>query len=100
MKKLYLPITLKKLELTEATKLNRIVTTKQVRNDSAGIDVEDGLYIPGLTYVAEGETPSSNIETINLTGDHLGYDSYKLLSSYHTARRTAPSSAITITGVN
>ena len=100
LKKLYLPITLKKLELTEATKLNRIVTTKQVRNDLAGIDVEDGLYIPGLTYVAEGETPSSNIETINLTGDHLGYDSYKLLSSYHTARRTAPSSAITITGVN
>ena len=100
LKKLYLPTTLKKLELTEATKLNRIVTTKQVRNDSRGIDVEDGLYIPGLTYIADGETPSSNIETISLIGDHLGYDSYKLLNSYYAARRTAPSSAITITGVN
>ena len=94
---LYLPESIKRLELTEATKLNNIVTNFRTRKDSINQDVYPGLYIPKLTD--NSDTPTSNIEVINIIGDHMGYDSYKLLQNYYKARRTAQNSAITMTEV-
>lgn len=96
LRTLYLPSTIRMLNLVEATKLNNIVTELVERNDSHMTDVTPGLYIPGLT---DGNT-SSNIEQISLIGDCLGYDSYKLLSNYYNARLTQSSSKITVTEVD
>ena len=101
LKVLYLPSDLTVLSLTEATKLNNIVTEFRVRDDINKVDVKPGLYIPGLT---EKEPVSnkykSNIHTISLIGDWLGYDSYKLLSNYYEARKDEAVSSITITNVD
>jgi hypothetical protein len=94
---LYLPDTTKRLELTKATKLNNIVTEFRVRKDSENQDVYPGLYIPGLTD--NSVNPISAIEVINIIGDHMGYDSYKLLQNYFNARHQAAMSSITMTEV-
>ena len=101
LKTLYLPATITKLHLTEATKLNNIVTSFRARKDAINQDVYPGLYIPGLTDKNPGDSDlQSNIEEIILFGDCLGYDSYKLLSKYYNARLNAVSSKITVTDVN
>ena len=100
LKTLYLPDSIRILNLTEATKLNNIVTSYQARDDSNDIDVLPGLYIPGLTDAASASEATSNITTINLIGDCLGYDSYKLLTNYYQARSGANASYITITDVD
>lgn len=100
LKTLYLPDTIKALNLTEATKLNNIVSTYVPRQDLAEppVDVTPGLYIPGLTD--SGNAPVSNIEQITLIGDCLGYDSYVLLNNYYKAREFSTSSKITVTEVD
>lgn len=100
LRTLYLPETIKTLSLTEATQLNNIVTEYRVRDDLHNIDVKEGLYIPGLTDAATPQEATSNIVTINLIGDYLGYDSYKLLNNYYYARSGASASYITITNVD
>ena len=98
---LYLPSDLTVLSLTEATKLNNIVTEYRVRDDINDIDVKPGLYIPGLTEKNPTTNKyTSNIHTLNLIGDWLGYDSYKLLSNYYEARKDEAASYITITDVD
>jgi len=99
LRTLYLPETIKTLSLTEATKLNSIVTTFVERNDSQLTDVTPGLYIPNLTDKPAGQA-TSNIEQLVLIGDCLGYDSYKLLTNYYSARLGSSSSKITMTDVN
>ena len=97
---LYLPDTIKVLQLTEATKLNNIVTTFVERDDTSNVDVTPGLYIPGLTD-AGANTPTTKIELLSLIGDCLGYDSYKLLDNYVKARQgVATPSKITLTEVD
>ena len=99
LKTLYLPSTIRVLNLTEATKLNNIVEEFRERDDKNNIEVKPGLYIPGLTEPENG-IYRSDIATINIIGDHLGYDSYKLLNNYYTARSGASASYITITDVD
>ena len=100
LRTLYLPDTIKTLNLVEATKLNNIVTTLVERNDLQLTDVTPGLYIPGLTDRAANQAVSS-IEQLSLIGDCLGYDSYKLLQNYYEARK-APgnTSKVTLTEVD
>lgn len=100
LRTLYLPASIRALNLTEATQLKNIVTEFRVRDDTRGIDVKEGLYIPGLTDAATPQDATSEISTINLMGDYLGYDSYKLLENYYAARSGASASYITITGVD
>lgn len=101
LRTLYLPETIRTLNLTEATKLNNIVTTYRDRKDSNDVDIYPGLYIPNLTDKEPGDPElTSNINTINLLGDSLGYDSYKLLNNYYSARSGANASYITITDVD
>lgn len=100
LKTLYLPNTINILSLTEATQLNNIVTNFRVRDDLNNIDIYEGLYIPGLTDASSPENAISNINIVNLIGDHLGYDSFKLLLNYYYARRSQNSSYITVTGVD
>ena len=99
---LYLPETIKTLNLVEATKLNNIVTQYVPRQDGATppVDVTPGLYIPGLTEPSQGGTYTSKIEQLSLIGDCLGYDSYVLLNNYYQARSGSPSSKVTITEVD
>lgn len=100
LRTLYLPETIRALSLTEATQLKNIVTSFRVRDDLHDIDVKEGLYIPNLTDAATPQEASSNIVTLSLIGDYLGYDSYKLLNNYYYARSGANASYITITGVD
>jgi len=100
LRTLYLPETIKALSLTEATQLKNIVTSFRVRDDLHDIDVKEGLYIPNLTDAATPQEASSNIVTLSLIGDYLGYDSYKLLENYYYARSGANASYITMTGVD
>ena len=100
LRTLYLPETIRALSLTEATQLKNIVTSFRVRDDLNGIDVKEGLYIPGLTDAVTPQSASSNIIMISLIGDYLGYDSYKLLLNYYHARTGANASQITVTGVD
>ena len=100
LKTLYLPETIKALNLTEATKLNNIVTEFRVRDDRNEVDVKPGLYIPGLTDAVTPEAAQSNIGTLSLIGDCLGYDSYKLLKNYYYARSGASASYIAMTDVD
>ena len=100
LRTLYLPETIRALNLTEATQLRNIVTQFRVRDDLHDIDVKEGLYIPGLTDAVTPQTASSNIVTLTLIGDYLGYDSYKLLQNYYYARSDANASYITVTGVD
>ena len=53
LRTLYLPETIRTLNLTEATQLTKIVTDFRVRDDLNNIDVKEGLYIPGLTEIAQ-----------------------------------------------
>lgn len=100
LRTLYLPASIRALNLTEATQLKNIVTEFRVRDDTRGVDVKEGLYIPGLTDAATPQDATSEISTINLMGDYLGYDSYKLLRNYYSARTGANASYITVTGVD
>lgn len=100
LRTLYLPETIRNLSLTEATQLRNIVTSLRERDDLNGIDVKEGLYIPNLTDAPTPQEASSNINTINLIGDCLGYDSYKLLNNYYYARSGANASYITVTNVD
>ena len=100
LRTLYLPESIRTLNLTEATKLTNIVTSFVVRDDTNDQDVLPGLYIPGLTDAATPESATSNISTISLIGDCLGYDSYKLLNNYYHARSGANASYITVTDVD
>lgn len=96
---LYLPETLTGLGLTEAGKLTKIVTHYVQRDETNDVDVEKGLYIPGLTD-ATTSNARSRIETLSLINDHMGYDSYKLLELYYAARSGVTSgSKITMTNV-
>ena len=100
LRTLYLPETIRALSLTEATQLKNIVTNPRERDDLHDIDVYEGLYIPGLTDAATPADAQSNIVTLSLIGDYLGYDSYKLLNNYYSARTGANASYITVTGVD
>ena len=88
---LYLPRSIKALELTEAKLLNKIIETYEFpkKNENGDLVAKPGLYIEDLTDATEQELDSNEsiaIDTINIVGDALGYDSYKLLSNFYRRR--------------
>lgn len=72
---LHLPNSINTLTLKKANKLTKVISSALNENN----EPQDGLYIEGLTNT-ENAPESTNIIKISIEGDHLGYDSYKLLS--------------------
>ena len=109
----YLPASVKSLGLTEAKLLNNIIETYSypTKDDSGNLVADPGLYIAGLTDATADQLSSAEtipLHTINIVGDALGYDSYKLLDKFFTRRYaktgdassgTAATSQVTLTGV-
>ena len=80
---LYLPRTLLKLELTEARLLDHIIQTYEypVKNKNTNnLEAKKGLYIEGFTDCGNGVPYNSSLNTINIIGDSLKYDSYILMN--------------------
>ena len=97
---LYLPATITTLELNEAKLLNNIVEEYHYpvrQNDGNYVMENKGLYIKGLT---DGTSSTSAINTLIITEDSLGYDSYKLLEKYWNCIQNTSGKKITLTEVN
>lgn len=75
LKTLHLPNSINTLTLKKANKLTKVISSPLDENN----EPQDGLYIEGLTNTLTAPE-STNIIKISFDGDHLGYDSYKLLS--------------------
>ena len=72
---LYLPQTITTLILKEPTELTQLLTTRPVA-DSEG-KYPKGLYIEGLTTQIDDYTNAKTfIDTINIVGGNMGYNSY------------------------
>lgn len=86
---LYLPPSVTKLNLVEARLLRNIVEEYEVpvKNAAGDIVAKPGLYIQNLTDLKGTNTdPITNITEFNITGDYLGYDSYKLVKKFYQNR--------------
>jgi len=97
---LYLPKTITTLELNEAKLLNNIVEKYQypIRQNDGNYKMEQtGLYIEGLT---DETLDTTSLNAISITGDAMGYDSYKLLTKYWDRIDTTTGKKITMTGVH
>lgn len=97
---LYLPHSITNLELSEARMLTNLVTEYKypIRLNNGDYKMEQkGLYIEGLT---DDTLTKTNINTISLLGDNLGYNSYILLSKYWNLIKSVGEKNITMTGVN
>ena len=75
---LYLPQTITSLSLTEANLLTTLLEKVTPPSKTTGAVSEKGLYIEGL-FGAENVT---NLNSIELIGGGLGFDSYKLLKRW------------------
>ena len=96
---LYLPDTITTLELKEARLLNNIVETYNypIRQPNGSYQMENaGLYIKGLT---DGTANKTQLNTLVIEGDGMGYDSYKLLTKYWNLIQTSSGKKITMTDV-
>ena len=110
---IYLPASVKSLGLTEAKLLNNIIETYSypTKDESGNLVANPGLYIEGLTDATTAQLESTEtipLHTINIVGDALGYDSYKLLTKFFKRRYSktvdpntgaAATTQVTLTGV-
>ena len=74
---LYLPHSIKALNLVEAKNLKKLLTTTYpvTKGEKTGEYIcAEGLYIESLF----GDSPTTQIDTLSLNNVALGYDSYRL----------------------
>ena len=81
---LYLPTSIKSLELKEARLLKNLITEYEYpeANAEGKLIAKPGLYLEGMF-----DSNTTSIETLNIIGGGLGYDSYKLLNKYYSIRQ-------------
>ena len=98
---LYLSSETSELKLVEPRMLTELVENYEapVANSSGKLVAKPGLYIQGLTD--GGDSPKTNIITLDIRGGGLGYNSYKLLQKYYNATKNSRSVdyAINLTNV-
>ena len=94
---LYLPKSLTRLVLTEANLLTNLITEYEAPVEIDGkLTANPGLYIEGLF-----EPGNLDLHTIKLQGGSLGYDSYKLLSTFYNKKKSLEGDiSLTLTKVN
>lgn len=82
---LYLPTSIKSLELKEARLLKNLITEYEYpkANAEGKLIAKPGLFLEGMF-----DSNTTSIETLNIIGGGLGYDSYKLLKKYFDIRQT------------
>jgi hypothetical protein len=97
---LYLPNSISRINLQQAKLLNNIITDYAFPQMVNGKYVADrGLYIEGLTDWKTGDA-QTKVSYLNLDGQVMGFDSYKLLTLYYNARsKVQTDSQIKITDV-
>ena len=98
---LYLSSETSELKLVEPRMLTELVENYEapIANSSGKLVAKPGLYIQGLTD--GGDSPKTNIITLDIRGGGLGYNSYKLLQKYYNATKDSRSVdyAINLTSV-
>lgn len=84
---LYLSDTTATLTLVEPRMLTELVENYEypVANNNGKLIAKPGLYIKNLTD--GGDSPKTNITTLDIRGGGLGYNSYKLLQKYYDATK-------------
>lgn len=93
---LYLPHSIKALNLVEAKNLKKLLTTTYpvTKGEKTGEYIcAEGLYIESLF----GDSPTSQIDTLSLNNVALGYDSYRLAKQIIDLNTSAK---ITLKGIN
>ena len=93
---LYLPYSIKALELTEAKNLTKLLTTTYpvTKGEKTGEYIcAEGLYIESLF----GDSPTTQIDTLSLDNVALGYDSYRLAKQIIDLNAAAK---VTLKGIN
>lgn len=93
---LYLPHSIKALNLVEAKNLKKLLTTKYpvTKGEKTGEYIcAEGLYIESLF----GDSPTTQIDTLSLDNVALGYDSYRLAKQIIDLNTAAK---ITLRGIN
>ena len=97
---LYLPSSITRINLAQAKLLTNIITDYAFPQKVDGKYVaEKGLYVEGLTDWKEGNV-QTKVSYLNIEGDAMGFDSYKLLKLFYNARKqTTSDSQISITEV-
>ena len=97
---LYLPNSITRINLAQAKLLTNIVTDYAFPQKVDGKYVADkGLYVEGLTDWKEGSN-QTKVSYLNIDGDAMGFDSYKLLKLLFNARKqTTSDTQISITEV-
>ena len=95
---LYLPSGITSLKLTEARLLKNLITEyhNPTLNIEGELEAEPGLYLQGL--FENDEAPV--LDTLNILGSGMGYDSYKLLKRYYDVRKTQTASPSNIQMTN
>ena len=93
---LYLPNTLTTLELIEANLLDTVLTeySYPTRDEYGKLKAVKGLWIDGLF-----DNNSTSLNSVNLKGGALGYDSYKLLKQIYTIKEARPEDEKTTTTI-
>lgn len=86
---LYLSDTTATLTLVEPRMLTEFIENYEypVVDSSGKLTAKPGLYIQGLTD--GGDSPKTNITTLDIRGGGLGYNSYKLLQKYYDATKNS-----------
>lgn len=86
---LYLSDTTATLTLVEPRMLTELIENYEypVADSSGKLSAKPGLYIQGLTD--GGDSPKTNITTLDIRGGGLGYNSYKLLQKYYDATKNS-----------
>ena len=97
---LYLPRSITRINLAQAKLLTNIITDYAFPQKVDGKYVADkGLYVEGLTDWKDGNA-QTKVSYLNIEGDAMGFDSYKLLKLFYNARKqTTSDSQISITEV-
>ena len=86
---LHLPNTVTTLKLTEPILLKNVLTSPSYIEDEDGNRVYDnGLYVEDLTNVTDISADNkTKVNTLDITGGNLGYDSYKLLNTLYKIKK-------------
>lgn len=95
---LYLPSGITSLKLTEARLLKNLITEYHVPqlNIEGELEAEPGLYLQGLFE----NNAAPVLDTLNILGSGMGYDSYTLLKRYYDVRKTQTASPSNIQMTN
>ena len=94
---LYLPSSIKSLQLSEAKMLTNVIEEYEAPSGSGdNLVANEGLYLEGLF-----ENDSNiGLYTINLQGGNLGYGSHAILRQYDTLKGATKGGQITMTDVD